>query len=235
MQIDQQLVDAVDANPIGAVVDLCDKVMEDIANESIDGWTSQQYETLIEMYAIITGVMEAHKLPTFFLAEDLTGSVSEDCSKIWGYLNHVQGKYRAESSRAKIEQYKAKFKSALNATFAYEFSQGDLEKIQLLVSELRDQISTCVELEDDHKRRLLKRLEKLQSELHKRISDLDRFWGLVGDAGVVLGKLGRDAKPIVDRITEIANIVWRTQSRSEELPTDTPRPLLLDESSPPLT
>jgi hypothetical protein len=73
---------------------------------------------------------------------------------------------------------------------------------------------------------LLSRLEKLQSELHKRVSDLDRFWGLVGDAGVVLGKLGTDAKPIVDRVREIAQITWKTQSRTEELPSNISNPMI---------
>jgi hypothetical protein len=72
----------------------------------------------------------------------------------------------------------------------------------------------------------LKRLESLQAEMHKRVSDLDRFWGLIGDAGVVLGKFGKDAKPFVDRIRDIADIVWRTQSRAEELPSGTSSPLL---------
>lgn len=87
-------------------------------------------------------------------------------------------------------------------------------------------ISGSNKLEDDHQRRLLAKLEKLQSELHKKVSDLDRFWGLLGEAGVVSGKLGRDAKPIVDRIREIAEIVWRTQARSEQLPSASEFPLL---------
>ena len=58
------------------------------------------------------------------------------------------------------------------------------------------------------------------------MSDLDRFWGLVGDAGVVVGKLGKDAKPIVDRIQEVAEIIWRTQARAEELPSGQEMPLL---------
>jgi hypothetical protein len=72
----------------------------------------------------------------------------------------------------------------------------------------------------------LKRLESLQAEIHKRVPDLDKFWGLIGDAGVVIGKFGKDAKPIVDRIREIADIVWRTQFRAEELPSGTSSPLL---------
>lgn len=102
--------------------------------------------------------------------------------------------------------------------------------MQVLISQVRDLIVNDNGLEKDHKRRLLSRVEKLQSELHKKVSDLDRFWGLIGDAGVVLGKLGKDAKPIVDRIKEIADIVWQTQSRAEELPSGTRPPLLTDES-----
>jgi len=60
------------------------------------------------------------------------------------------------------------------------------------------------------------------------MSNVDKLWGLVGEAGVTLGKFGKDAKPIVDRIREITKITWRTQSNSEELPSDTPFPLLED-------
>ena len=60
--------------------------------------------------------------------------------------------------------------------------------------------------------------------MHKKVSDLDHFWGLIGDAGVALGKLGNDAKPIVDRIREITGITWNTQSRAEELPSGTTFP-----------
>ena len=62
------------------------------------------------------------------------------------------------------------------------------------------------------------------------MADLDRLWGLVGDAGVAIGKFGKDAKPIVDRIREISDIVWRTQSRAEELPSDTPMELISNSS-----
>ena len=91
---------------------------------------------------------------------------------------------------------------------------------------MRDNISASELFTSEHQQRLLRRLEKIQSELHKKVSDLDRFWGLIGDMGVVIGKFGKDAKPIVDRIREITNIVWTTQSRSEELPSGTNIPFL---------
>ncbi len=58
------------------------------------------------------------------------------------------------------------------------------------------------------------------------MSSLDKFWGLIGEAGIVLGKFGKDAKPFVDRMREIAQIIWRTHARAEELPSGSPFPLL---------
>ncbi len=69
----------------------------------------------------------------------------------------------------------------------------------------------------DHPAALLKRLERLQQEMHKKVSDLDRFWGLIGDAGVMLGKFGRDARPLVDTIKELTNCIWRAQTCSEQI------------------
>ena len=107
------------------------------------------------------------------------------------------------------------------------YSAGDVSKAQSLINQIRELISITSSFEQEHKKRLLTRLEKLQAELHKKISDLDAFWGLIGDAGVVLGKFGKDAKPLVDLIAQLTAIVWATQSRTEGLPSNCPPPLEL--------
>jgi hypothetical protein len=131
----------------------------------------------------------------------------------------------AESARisSSVLLGREKLARRLIKAFSYEFSDGDLTKVQQLVNQVRDLIQQSTLFEAEHKSRLLKRLERLQIELHKKVSDLDRFWGLIGDAGVVLGKFGNDAKPIVDRAT----IVWVTQLRAEGLPSNCPSPLPL--------
>lgn len=125
-----------------------------------------------------------------------------------------------------LEVARVSYSSLYQKQFHYEFAEGDIQTVQSLLNDLRDLITASEGLEDEHKQRILTRLEKLQSELHKKVSDLDRFWGLVGDAGVMAKKLGNDAKPIVDRIKELSNIVWKTQSKAEELPDDSQNPLL---------
>lgn len=127
-----------------------------------------------------------------------------------------------------LSSTRSKFKAKFGVAFFYRFSDGDLKRIQALINELRGLIRKSELFDAKHKERILTKLEKLQLELHKQMSSLDKFWGLIGEAGVVLGKFGRDAKPLVDRIREIAQIIWRTQAISEELPSGTSLPLLSD-------
>lgn len=206
-----------------------------IAHENLDPdtqeWQEQDYEVLIEAYALVVEIIESQLLNIEPPSFGITGSMRDDCKRINAYLTEMEKYCVSESSKLKVQSMRSHFKDALGSGFTYEFSQGDLERVQLLINQIRDMISQTKNLEKDHQRRLLNRLEKLQSEIHKKVSDLDRFWGLIGDAGVVLGKLGNDAKPIVDRIKEVAEIVWQTQSRAEELPSGTQLPMLASKSS----
>ena len=135
---------------------------------------------------------------------------------------------QANEDNQDVENFQRILVHKFNKGFSYEFSTGDVTRIQTLLNELRTLIQKNRDLAEDHRQRVLQRLERLQAELHKKMSDIDRFWGLIGDAGVMIGKFGKDAKPIVERIREIADIVWRTQARAEQLPSNTPLPLLED-------
>ncbi|MES1931091.1 hypothetical protein T35B1_00675 [Salinisphaera shabanensis T35B1] len=156
---------------------------------------------------------------------ELTGDFESDFQFIENCFADYLRVYKPNVEAHRLDEISNYFSRALGGTFCYEFSTGDIERIQTLINELRHHLAQLGDIEDEHRQRLMRRLEKLQSELHKRMSDVDRFWGLVGDAGVALGKFGEAAKPIVDRIREIADIVWRTQARSEGLPSNTEQPL----------
>lgn len=184
----------------------------DIHDDFID------FFTLLEAYLISKGF----KVTKLEFNEQLDVNIV----KIRDFFSNVRTDFEKLITKNTITELRNKYNTAFNNSFSYEFTTGDLERIQKLINELRDNIGISELFTAEHKQRLLRRLEKIQSELHKKVSDLDRFWGLIGDAGVVIGKFGNDAKPIVDRIKEIADIVWRTQSRSEELPSGTTIPFL---------
>ena len=80
----------------------------------------------------------------------------------------------------------------------------------------------------------MKRLEKLQADLHKRVSDLDVFLGAMVEIGAAAGRFGEDAKPLVDRVREIGEIVAGVFRRAEKLPPGPEIPLLPKSDDPDL-
>jgi hypothetical protein len=210
-------------NPIKCTLEVCEQLLQ--MEASYGGWTEDEHESLLEGYALISEMRNADLISTKFSLPNLTGRSNDDCSDIQKWLVQLQTEFRMKTALSKMESFQDKFKIAIGNSFYYEFSQGDLDRVQSLINELRKQIGES-KLADEHKQRLLARLEKMQAELHKKVSDLDRFWGVIGDAGVVISKLGTDAKPIVDRLRELKEIIWSTQSRAEELPSGTSPPLL---------
>lgn len=229
MIFDQEFLERVDIDPVGSIVSASNRTISRLEQIGLNGWTDIELNELQEAAALIANIIEAHNLYSENYLPESSRNFYDTCHQLFQYVKSAGEEFQAMSFDQKLSSLKDRYKAAINSTFAYEFSQGDLDRIQVLVNELRGQISSTSRLDEKHRQRLLARLEKLQSELHKRVSDLDRFWGLVGDAGVALGKLGTDAKPIVERIKEISEIVWRTQARTEELPSNTPHPLLGNE------
>ena len=224
--IDQLPVDAHEAARL-----LCDAYYEtdsrlDPGQETDDA----NYFGYVRAHAVFQALVEAFELPVIIppLTRDRKANVAATAQLVRSVAALAENEYVKSTVRAT----KLKFTTKMGRTFHYEFSEGDLERGQKLLNEIRDLITNSSLFDEPHRRRLLDRLERVQSEFHKKISDLDRFWGLIGDAGVALGKFGNDAKPIVDRIRELTSLVWATQARTEGLPSNCPPPPSLPPPSP---
>lgn len=202
---------------------LCEKYLEfDSGN-----LTPYKNELFLEyMYSFLALEAFVSSREIDFKLPELKGEKNHQIDVIRGcfvsFFSEIKHKIEADN----IEQTRERYKNILQKGFVYKFTDGDLERIQKLINELRDLISSSELFDAKHKFRLLDKLENLQRNLHKKVSSLDKFWGLVGDAGVAIGKFGKDAKPFVERMREIAEIVWRTQANAEELPSGTRIPLL---------
>ena len=225
---DEEYLDSLPNEPVLAIVEVVNKAIDHWGNLS-SNQEHQEFEFFLEAFAITKALLE--NTPEINLEQPtMTGSPQVVVEKLNNYFHSLKSAVAEQHVLIKSAQFTTKYQAKYGNSFSYEFSDGDLEKIQELINELRGSITASDIFEQDHKARLLARLEKIQSELHKKMADLDRLWGLVGDAGVAIGKFGKDAKPIVDRIREISDIVWRTQSRAEELPSDTPMELISNSS-----
>lgn len=184
------------------------------------------YNDYIQFFSLVTAFNEVKNLG--LILPELLGHEHFDIEEIQKYFDELGSYARKNRISNRLTENKSAFIELFSSSFCYEFTDYDLQRVQVLINELRDLISASEVFDEKHKFRLLKRLERLQNEVHKKVSDLDRFWGLIGDAGVAIGKFGKDVKPIVDRIKELTTITWRTQSKAEKLPSDSPIPLLDD-------
>lgn len=221
MLYDDEFFDTMPDNPHLAGRAICQRFFE------FDRATPDELENFdiyLEAYAVAQALSETFG---FGIKEvPLIGDKQEVISKIRDQFGRVYDKVDRVATEYTFQQAKNRLVSKFGGVFAYTFSDGDLSRIQTLINELRTELSSSTFFSPEHKERLFKRLGSLQLELHKRVPSLDKFWGLVGEAGVALGKFGVDAKPFADRIKEVLEIVWRTQARTEELESGSPLPLI---------
>ena len=163
------------------------------------------------------------------------GASTRNISLVYGFFTALKPKVDAHvlemDTRDAYQEAKEHYGRLLGMVHFYEFSDEDFRRVQELINTLRDILQNSEDFEEDHKRRLLKRLEKLQAELNKKMSNLDLFWGLFPEAGVALGKFWTEAEPFVEGVKEILQIVYRAQARAANVPKLLPTRLLLDEKS----
>jgi hypothetical protein len=162
-------------------------------------------------------------------------------NEIYGGLSQFEVKGNPSQRMAAIEEYFTSTRVKLTRRLAavlrksiqdnlheplVDFSDTDLKRVQTLLDEMRDVLKTATDIDEKYRRRLLLRLEKMQAELHKSMSDLDVFWGGTVDAAEALGKFGEKIKPFVDRMIEIKDIVWSNRAKRTGLPDTSETPTL---------
>lgn len=168
------------------------------------------HDDLVEALGILKAFVTVREFPVPDFPT-MGSDQAANISQIRGYFYRLEDSTTTERLRrrsqsffeSKTEEYTAVF----SKTAIYEFSDDDFNRIQVLINDLREEISKSTLISEDHKRRLLRRLEAMQRELHKRTSDIDRFWGFIGEAGITLRKFGEDIKPIADRVQELGRII----------------------------
>jgi len=103
----------------------------------------------------------------------------------------------------------------------YSFSDEEYSSIQDHINNLRTKLQNSKDFDSNHKERLLKKLEELQKELHKKMSSFDKFLGGFLSVAHTLGLSAKEAKPFTDDVKDILDITLNAKSRGENLPENT--------------
>lgn len=234
MAISNDVLQQVRDNPIDGAIAACRFVLVriELTEGSSGNWSEDDHDLLLEGAALLLQLQEDQLISHRVSHPDMDGSMGVVCNQLRKFLQDAQDELLGQTSANKLDSLKKRFAVTVSSGFGYEFTDGDLKRIQQLINDLREMVRASTELDEGHKQRMLKRLEKMQAELHKKMSDISRFYELMGDAGVALGKLGEGAKPIVEAIKELAGIAWKSQARAEQLQSDAENPMIGHESEP---
>jgi len=181
--------------------------------EKFDGHARQMpehHDDYVEALSILRGFAVARdaKLEPF---PELGSQRHQNVANIASYFGKLRNTVRAELTNrhargyfeSKTEEYVSLFAKAA----IYEFTEPDFKRVQDLINELRDLIRSSTLITDEHKRRLLRRLEAMFNELRRKTNDIDRFWGFIGEAGIAMRKFGDDLAPISERVLELGGLV----------------------------
>ncbi|PHX38900.1 hypothetical protein AO284_01995 [Pseudomonas sp. NZIPFR-PS2] len=222
--ISDELVARVNDEPIPVARQVC----RDLTRE-IKSFNGENADSCLEFVLFFTSLKEnklfdfVAAIPEIKDAKIIKGQTTAFCNALTAELDAI---ITHETALARQREIEARFTRGIDKSFGYEFTGGDFTKLQDMVNRLRELISNCADLGADHKLRMLKRLERLQSEMHKKVSSLDQFYNLAIEASVVARIVGENAKPIADIAKAIMGIAWRTQSHTVGLPSDTQAPML---------
>ena len=114
-----------------------------------------------------------------------------------------------EVSRSKkaSKDHATLFAKAMAQQVAYEFTDDEYERMQVLMRELHRLITKSEDIEPNHKKRLLERLAQLHSDLHKVMSDIDRPFGVLVEIIYSLKDKAETIKPILDVTESMSKII----------------------------
>ncbi|MBA6100139.1 hypothetical protein H4C80_23910 [Pseudomonas juntendi] len=226
MEFSDELLAKINVEPLQAGLDICNHVSDKIRTYSGEAQGNLLLEAGLILDKMIKNnlIQSAHKLPP------VKGGKPANTADFMSFINGVSKDLKAAAEHNKAMHFQEQIEQRLNrmitGSFGYELTDGDLKEVQGLLDQLRSAITSSTELKDDHRQRLLKRLEKVQSELHKKLSTLDGLYCLAIEASIVAGTIGKNAEPIARVAKAIAGITWRTHSHTEGLPSGATSPLL---------
>ncbi len=145
---------------------------------------------------------------------------SKNIENITRYCAELNEIARHHLAKLKVELAHAKYAQLLGEGFSYHLTGEEVKEAQALLSELKQLVENNGGLKKEFKERLQRRLEELHFKIHLKISSLDPWWGLLGDACIVLRMAGEGANPIAERICSLVSLAWRIQVRNEGVSMD---------------
>ena len=174
---------------------------------------SPLYPEYLKWWALGAELVDAHadEFKGQVTAPELTHDEQQNVNIIVAFMDQIDThasniliKRRSDSTGG---GFRLDIRMAMGRRAAYTFADDDFARLQVIINELRQFITASTDISDDHKRRLLDRLEQLQGEVHKTSSNVDRMFGFILEAGSIF-------RQVAEQVGEAAEKVRLDESRN---------------------
>ena len=122
-------------------------------------------------------------------------------------IENQEGLNKLRQSRLIDESHSTYVAFFDNDPFAIRATDEQIENIHSLIAELRNQINETDALDDAHKRRIIKHLDRMQAEMRKTVSNLDATFAFFTDTLLLLRKSGEATDPIASTVLKLSTAV----------------------------
>lgn len=132
MRIPDYILEIVRTNPTQAAHSACDFVLDMI--EQTADWSHEEHNLLLECYALISAMVDANLISLYAELRDIDADLHSACIQLYKYLEAVYGELEKDLADHRLEAMKSKFADLVTHGFSYEFTEGDVNRIQVLIN-----------------------------------------------------------------------------------------------------
>lgn len=203
--------------PVAGCLKVCSTVFGRLSKDDA-AWTDSDHRLLCEAYAVVSALVEGGLLPVKLDAPAVRGRTADDCSALRQYLEQAVRLCREVQTRQRLDQLKLSVRWSMGLGVQYAFGATELKRLKELAHQMDAALVQGEALPDGLTQRLRARIARLLADLRPALPDMDRFWGLMGDARVIRASGNTQARQLAGWLGEMSDIVWHAQARAEGLP-----------------
>ncbi len=223
---DEDYLHSLPTDPVAACTTICADAVafykEQLA-ESGAVTLIEDHEVYLRAFALLNAYTATHPHDYSQPLPELTRSPEQNSRAILKYMHELKQFLQKKAVEGQLDSMRTEYSLLLEkGKVRYKFNDDDKRNIRRDIHMLRQFVTGHPKIEQQQRTRMLTRLGKLETELGNPEPDLDRFWGLVGEASLYAVKVQENADTIVNGIRRMLAVVWRVQCESTKLPTETP-------------
>jgi hypothetical protein len=228
---DHDYVEKLPADSLKAIARVCNDFVANFITTDL-GSSNDEYSQPLAAWSLVLELCDRSEVSP--PAVDFTGAEEANAQNIKEAISALGSEVSLEVTNQTLKTMRGKYAAQLEGVPLYEISDEDLFLVQQRLIDLRGLIQASDALNDDHRKRLLTRLEALQTVLQKKMSNLDGIFGFIFDLAALENQMGADAKPFMDRANDVARIASSAYAAAHQMrPSDLPQ-LLPGQSRPTL-